>query len=79
MNGNEPRHNQILPKAAAQDVSETVCGGKNILHTKAYKLAEKHFIEAMEIELQPKQRNAVIDRTKRIREEWDGIYEVSIE
>ncbi|MDO3679678.1 hypothetical protein [Paenibacillus ehimensis] len=51
----------------------------NILHTKAYKLAEKHFIEAMEIELQPKQRNAVIDRTKRIREEWDGIYEVSIE
>ncbi|WP_025852818.1 hypothetical protein [Paenibacillus ehimensis] len=51
----------------------------NILHTRAYKLAEKHFIEAMEIELQPKQRNAVIDRAKRIREEWDGIHEVIIE
>lgn len=51
----------------------------NILHTRAYAAAERHYQEAMQIELQPKQAAAVIARAARIREEWDGMETVTID
>jgi hypothetical protein len=48
-------------------------------HTGAYRFAQKHYREAMEIELQPKQRKAVEDKVIQIREQWDNIDEVDIE
>ena len=46
-------------------------------HARAYQLAEKHYGEAMDIVLTPKQKNAVVDKARQIREQWDGIYEVT--
>lgn len=45
----------------------------NVLHTRAYALAEKHYDEAMSIALQPKQKAAVIKKAVEIRELWDGL------
>lgn len=51
---------------------------QNRIHTRAYELAEKHFDEAMFICLTPKQTEAVKAKVKEIREEWDGIGEITI-
>lgn len=51
----------------------------NMMHTKAYNLAEKHYHEAMDIVLQPKQKAAVIAKARSIRELWDGIVEVTVD
>jgi hypothetical protein len=51
----------------------------NILHTRAYAAAERHYQEAMQIELQPRQAAAVIARAVKIREEWDGMERVTID
>ena len=51
----------------------------NDLHTRAYALAEKHYQEAMDIVLQPKQRNAVILKAEQIREQWDGLETVTVD
>jgi hypothetical protein len=39
-----------------------------------YDLAQGHYREAMEIELEPKQRARVEAKAKEIKEVWDGIY-----
>ena len=46
-------------------------------HARAYCLAEQHYQEAMDIVLQPRQKAAVIGKARQIREQWDGIYEVT--
>lgn len=48
----------------------------NVLHSRAYGLAQKHYEEAMDIVLQPKQKKAVIAKAHEIRELWDGVREV---
>jgi hypothetical protein len=50
----------------------------DIMHTRAYNLAMKHYTEAGEITLTPKQQKALHDKAKKIREEWDNISEVKI-
>ena len=47
------------------------------LHTRAYQLAEKHYQEAMDIVLQPRQKAAVVAKAEEIRELWDGVFEVT--
>jgi len=47
------------------------------LHTRAYRLAAKHYQEAMDIVLQPRQKAAVVAKAEEIRELWDGVFEVS--
>ena len=47
------------------------------LHTRAYQLAAKHYQEAMDIVLTPKQKAAVVAKAEEIRELWDGVFEVS--
>jgi len=47
------------------------------LHTRAYQLAAKHYQEAMDIVLQPKQKAAVVAKAEEIRELWDGIFAVN--
>jgi len=47
------------------------------LHTRAYQLAAKHYQEAMDIVLTPKQKAAVVAKAEEIRELWDGVSEVS--
>lgn len=54
------------------------CTWMNLLHTKAYRKAEQHYQEAMEIVLQPKQANAVIAKANEIRETWDGMREIKL-
>ena len=49
----------------------------NEFHTRAYRLAEQHYQEAMEIVLTPKQKAAVVAKAQEIRELWDGIREVT--
>lgn len=49
----------------------------NILHTRAYAAAERHYGEAMDIVLTPKQKAAVIAKAIQIREEWDGMATVT--
>jgi hypothetical protein len=47
------------------------------LHTRAYNLAVKHYQEAMDIVLQPRQKAAVVAKAEEIRELWDGIFAVN--
>jgi len=47
------------------------------LHTRAYRLAEKHYQEAMDIVLTPKKKAEVVAKAQEIRELWDGVFEVS--
>ena len=47
------------------------------MHTRAYQLAAKHYQEAMDIVLTPKQKAAVVAKAEEIRELWDGVFEVS--
>lgn len=49
----------------------------NVLHSRAYGLAQKHYEEAMDIVLQPKQKKAVVAKAHEIRELWDGVREVT--
>ena len=51
----------------------------NIVHTRSYNLCDKHYQEAMFIVLEPKQREAVTNKAKEIKELWDGIQEVTLE
>lgn len=51
----------------------------NIIHTKAYNLAESHYSEAMDIVLQPKQKAAVIAKANEIRELWDGLNTITVD
>jgi hypothetical protein len=46
---------------------------QNVLHTKAYAACQRHYHEAMDIVLQPKQKATVIAKAKEIRELWDGM------
>jgi predicted metal-dependent HD superfamily phosphohydrolase len=50
---------------------------QNALHTKAYAAAQRHYHEAMDVVLQPKQKAAVIAQAKKIRELWDGMLTVT--
>lgn len=45
----------------------------NVLHTRAYAAAERHYGEAMDIILTPKQKAAVTAKAAEIRELWDGM------
>lgn len=49
------------------------------LHTRAYQLAAKHYQEAMDIVLQPRQKAAVVAKAEEIRELWDGVYEITVD
>ncbi|GIP14378.1 hypothetical protein J40TS1_00200 [Paenibacillus montaniterrae] len=49
----------------------------NVLHTRAYAAAERHYQEAMFICLTPKQREAVEVKVIEIRELWDGMATVT--
>lgn len=46
---------------------------QNILLTRAYEIAERHYKEAMEIELEPRFRKRVLARVESIRQDWDNI------
>jgi hypothetical protein len=48
-------------------------------HARAYRLAEQHYQEAMDIVLQPRQKTAVIAKAREIRELWDGIFEITVD
>jgi len=49
----------------------------NVLHNRAYAAAERQYGEAMDIELQPKQKARVLDRVVHIREHWDSMRTVT--
>lgn len=49
----------------------------NVFHTRAYAAAERHYGEAMDIVLTPKQKAAVIAKAIEIRELWDGMATVT--
>lgn len=49
----------------------------NVLHSRAYAAAMRHYGEAMDIVLQPKQKQAVIVKAAEIRELWDGMRTVT--
>jgi hypothetical protein len=51
----------------------------NVFHTRAYAAAERHYGEAMDIVLTPKQKAAVIAKAIEIRELWDGMATVTID
>jgi len=51
----------------------------NVMHTRAYAAAQRHYREAMFICLTPKQREAVEAKVVEIRELWDGMATVTTE
>src|SRR5690606_16670134 len=51
----------------------------NVMHTRAYAVAQRHYREAMFICLTPKQRDAVEEKVVEIRELWDGMETVKTE
>ena len=51
----------------------------NEFHTRAYRLAEQHYSEAMDIVLYPKLKAKVVAKAEEIRELWDGIHEVTVD
>lgn len=50
---------------------------QNVLHTKAYAAAQRHYHEAMDVVLTKKQKDAVIEQATKIRELWDGMLTVT--
>jgi len=64
---------QQMKKAGFREFCELM----NEFHTRAYRLAEQHYGEAMDIVLTPKQKVAVVAKAQEIRELWDGIREVT--
>ncbi|MFR9710758.1 hypothetical protein ACL02P_15425 [Paenibacillus sp. MB22_1] len=52
---------------------------QNEIHTRAYAMAERHYGEAMDIVLTPKQKAAVVAKAREIRELWDGIHAVTVD
>lgn len=46
---------------------------QNIILTRAYEAAERHYQEAMFIELPPRYRTKVLERVEIIRKDWDNI------
>ncbi|MDF2652912.1 MAG: hypothetical protein K0Q73_8717 [Paenibacillus sp.] len=53
--------------------NEKFWSAMNVLHTRAYAAAERHYSEAMDIILTPKQKAAVVGKAAEIRELWDGM------
>jgi hypothetical protein len=51
----------------------------NMMHSNAWHLCYRQFGEAMDIALQPKQKQAVMDKFKMIATEWDGIKEIVVD
>lgn len=51
----------------------------NQFHTRAYRLAEQHYGEAMDIVLTQKKKAEVVAKAQEIRELWDGIHEVTVD
>lgn len=51
----------------------------NDQHTMGYAKAQEHYVTAMEIVLQPKQRKAVLQKADEIRALWDGIDVVTVD
>lgn len=49
----------------------------NVLHSRAYAMAQRHYGEAMDICLTPKQKAAVAAKAEEIRELWDGLRTVT--
>lgn len=74
MNRDERRHyfQQFKKLTANQFWAEM-----DILHSRAYGLAQKHYEEAMDIALTPKQKAAVVNKAHEIRELWDGMRQIS--
>lgn len=66
---------QAVKKAGFREFWEMM----NEFHTRAYRLAEKHYGEAMDIVLYPKLKSAVVEKAQEIRELWDGIHEVTVD
>lgn len=60
-----------------QMTHEKFWSSMNVLHTRAYAAAERHYQEAMDILLTPKQKAAVITKATEIRELWDGMATVT--
>lgn len=50
----------------------------NSAHTNAYRFAEKHYDEALFMELPPKQVEKVKSRVEKVRGEWDGVSEITL-
>lgn len=66
---------QAVKKAGYREFWELM----NQFQTDAYRLCEKHYDEAMDIILPPKQKDAVVAKAQEIRELWDGIREVTVD
>jgi Zn-dependent oligopeptidase len=49
------------------------------MHSRAYELAVKHYTEAGEITLTPKQREKLHAKAKEICEKWDGIGRLEVD
>jgi len=49
------------------------------IHSLAYDLAVKHYTEAGQIVLTPKQQNSLHAKAVEIREVWDGISKIKVE
>ncbi|WP_058301708.1 hypothetical protein [Gorillibacterium timonense] len=76
MNRDEKRHYfQRFKKMTANQFWAEM----DILHSRAYGMAQKHYEEAMDIKLTPKQKAAVVTKAHEIRELWDGMREIAVE
>jgi hypothetical protein len=58
--------------------SERFWKAMNLLHSKAYAAAMRHYDEAMSIVLTPKKRAEVNAKAAEIRADWDGMEQVSV-
>lgn len=59
--------------------NESFWRSMNVLHNGAYMAAMRHYGEAMDIILTPKQKAAVEAKAAEIRELWDGMATISID
>jgi hypothetical protein len=51
----------------------------NGMHRRAYDVAVRHYGEAMDATLSPKQKEAVLERVKTIRELWDSMDDIVLQ
>jgi hypothetical protein len=73
MQKNKYDHNRRIFQRLKSLSNEQFWSAMNVLHTKAYAAAQRHYSEAMQIVLTPKQRAAVEAKAEEIRVLWDGM------
>lgn len=76
--GRAEMRNQLKQAKKSKTLSEFK-DRMNVLHTKAYAAAVRHYTEAAEIVLPPRYQKALHEKAAEIRETWDRMRTITVD